>query len=307
MKKLSVLIGVFVLTRLSYAGPDIKALVDYEENDIKEAIAAEIAEAIEKKESSLKDKQVDMKPLVTGVDNTNNKDGLLPKKSIESSEKEKSEQSPTKQLTDDSLDINGQNKDKSKNPKLNQNDADIEARLAAAADKSMNGDSQESEFTSDSPVLSQKSEPIGLYFGFSLTAMASNSQGTATVLSEEPGNDRQIGFTINIGYEIVDNLSVEFRGAHGMVNSVLTPKFDSLALYLKPNVNLFDDVNLYALLGFGRSNLTGSSDKLGFTYGTGIKYSTIGNSEIFADAVNYLEEDGTNSMWGYNLGLEFKF
>ena len=309
MKKLSILIGVFAFTKLSFAGPDIKALIDYEKNDMKEAIAAEIAEASEKGQTSPQNEQPHIKSIVTNLEKI--KDNLI-------SEKSTNIQLSNKSLTDNSKNVNSKSEIISKNLKskeeknkknLNLNDPDIEARLTASAldNKSMNGQSQELDLTSDSPILSQKVEQIGLYAGFSLTAMASNSKDTATILSKESGNDRQIGFMVNIGYDIVDNLSIEFRGTHGMVNSVVTQKFNNIALYLRPNIKLFKDVNLYALLGFGRSNLTGFSNKIGFTYGTGIKYSTLGNSEIFADAVNYLEKDGSNSMWGYNFGLEFKF
>ncbi len=329
MKKFPLFIMVVLLSRYSFAGPDVKMLVDYDRSDLEEAIAAEIKE-ISQKESLKKYRP----PSVTGL---RGEDGISKPEyelkrynNIKTKEKDKEDKKDNRLINKKKLDLflkrlqdeklqdleelkkKGREKEKLRRAKkrfLESLDGNETLDLSKLANRDILDFTIESadELSSASPILHAKDEyPLGVYFGFSLTAMSSSSNGTAT-LYKKKGNDRQVGFMLKVGYKLVENISIELRTTHGMVNSVITPKFNNSAIYLKPNIYIDSDINFYGLFGFGKSNLSGSSNGIGFSYGAGLKYTTVSNSQLSADIVNYLAKDNSNSMWGYNLGLEFRF
>jgi len=151
-----------------------------------------------------------------------------------------------------------------------------------------------------------KGSGSGVYIGGSNTAIASRKNSKATVLSNKDNQVRQLGLSGKLGYNLNDILGVEARITFGALDKNDGPKFKNIALYLKPNINITDTINTYGLFGYGVSNLHGSTNGAGLSYGYGIKYNFTSYVGVYWDAINYLEEEGTNSMWGYNLGLEYR-
>ncbi|MCK5853772.1 MAG: porin family protein, partial [Sulfurovaceae bacterium] len=166
------------------------------------------------------------------------------------------------------------------------------------------------------PIV-KSSGPSGLYVGGALAAMAARSDcegNRANVFSEEKGQDRQIGFTGILGYDFMDFLGAELRTSMGLSEDNHGTKMQQLGLYLKPNIDLGDALNLYGLLGYSSVNMSdcGSNADLdnkngGLSYGAGLDYGVTENISVFTDVVNYLSDSESRSTWGTNVGVKYKF
>ncbi len=152
-----------------------------------------------------------------------------------------------------------------------------------------------------------KGSGSGIYVGGSNTAIASRKNAKVQILSNKDDQVRQLGLAAKVGYNLNDFLGVETRVNFGLLDKHEGTKFQNIALYLKPNVNITDTINIYGLFGYGKSNLHGSTSGTGLSYGYGIKYDFLNYVGVYWDAINYLDKEDTNSMWGYSLGLEYQF
>jgi len=158
------------------------------------------------------------------------------------------------------------------------------------------------------------------YVGGALAAMAARSDcegNRANVFADEKGQDRQIGITGILGYDFMDYLGAELRASMGIANDAdNADKIQQYGIYLKPNYDITDAINLYGLLGYSSVNMsdcmfdTGAATdntNAGFSYGAGLDYGVTENISVFTDIVNYLRDDDKDSTWGTNIGLKYNF
>jgi len=153
-------------------------------------------------------------------------------------------------------------------------------------------------------------EALGLYIAGGITDVAVRvNDENANLFSEKDDQDRQVGFTGRLGYDFMDYLGAEVRGTYGMSKvSDDAEKFKQIGAYLKPNVDVTDDLNLYGLLGASKTNFAGAADtKTGFSYGAGLDYGLGNNLSVFTDVVNYLEKSDYPSAWGLTVGAGYQF
>jgi opacity protein-like surface antigen len=149
-------------------------------------------------------------------------------------------------------------------------------------------------------------EALGLYVGGAITDIAVNSADRANLFGDEVGQERQVGLTGIIGYDFMNYLGAELRGTVGVAKDNGT-KFKQIGAYLKPNYDITDEINIYALLGASRANMNPNGTETGFSYGAGLDYGISDNVSVFTDAVNYMKKSDTNSQWGLNLGAKYQF
>jgi len=160
----------------------------------------------------------------------------------------------------------------------------------------------------------------GLYVGGALAAMAArcNCDGDrANVFSDEDGQDRQMGITGILGYDFMEYLGAELRASMAVSGEDDdAEKIQQYGIYLKPNVDITDALNLYGLLGYSSVNMSDcmfdadadpDNTNSGFSYGAGLDYGITENISVFTDIVNYLRDDDKDSTWGTNLGLKYNF
>jgi opacity protein-like surface antigen len=153
-------------------------------------------------------------------------------------------------------------------------------------------------------------EALGLYIAGGITDIAvRGNDETANLFSEEDDQDRQLGFTGRLGYDFMDYLGAEVRGTYGTSKvDDDSEKFKQIGAYLKPNMDVTDDLNLYGLLGASKTNFAGAADtKTGFSYGAGLDYGLGNNLSVFTDVVNYLEKSDYPSAWGLTVGAGYQF
>ena len=149
-----------------------------------------------------------------------------------------------------------------------------------------------------------------------------------------PGKlDEKFGsFMIDAGYKFNPYIAVEGRYWFGIsssndlgwsnLNSDIT--VDSWGLYVKPMYPVTDAINIYALLGYGSTDVTydipagGSltSDSVdGFSWGIGADYALTDNWALFLDYTSAINDENTNvgtdsldvSVDNINFGVNYTF
>jgi len=159
------------------------------------------------------------------------------------------------------------------------------------------------------PILAA-AKPLGLYLAGGLTAIAAREthEDWANVFADELHQDRQLGFTGRLGYDFMDYLGAELRGTYGFAKVATGySKFKQIGAYLKPNYDITDDLNLYGLLGYSKTNTAGLATNNGFSYGFGLDYDITNKVSVFTDMVNYMKKKDEPNAWGLTVGAAYQF
>ena len=159
------------------------------------------------------------------------------------------------------------------------------------------------------PVPVVVAKPLGVYLAGGLTDVAINTTDRANLFGDEKNQDRQVGLTGKVGYNLMDYLSAELIGTYGIAKDNGN-KFKQIGAYLKPNydISAVEGLNLYGLLGASKTN-AGVGSETGFSYGAGLDYKIPGsdNVSVFTDILNYMKKSDTSSQWGATLGAAYAF
>jgi len=136
----------------------------------------------------------------------------------------------------------------------------------------------------------------GLYAGLgsSLSSLAFNT--STSLFSPKVGNNRMIDLALIAGYNINKYIATEtrFLVSAAYDNDV---DFTNWGLYVKPQYEVYKDLKVYSLLGFGKlsaKNISDNTMKVSKTtaqFGVGADYKLVDNFKIFAD-YTYLGKDG---------------
>ncbi len=161
------------------------------------------------------------------------------------------------------------------------------------------------------PKPPKKAEPLGLYVGGGIAALAARetNSAAANIFSAQNNQDRQVGLTAKLGYDFMDYLGAELRGSYGLakVGSSYT-NLKQFGAYLKPNYDVTEEINLYGLVGASSSNHAGlAASSTGLSYGAGLDYGVTDNTSIFTDIINFMDKPNVPESWGLTLGASYKF
>ena len=107
--------------------------------------------------------------------------------------------------------------------------------------------------------------------------------------------DTRYGGIIRAGWDLWPNLAVELRALQTYGDDVFS-KTRHYGVYLRPNYDLGDRVNLYALLGYGHTNID---------YTNGILSSTTSHNGLAYGAGVELDLDGEGAHKGWGLFADF--
>jgi len=129
------------------------------------------------------------------------------------------------------------------------------------------------EATSPVAVISTTIEPTPFYIGLGLL-WAGMSRDCACV----GGNVKETtyGAIVRAGYEYNQYIGVEVRGLYSSIEKDIATT-QHYGIYLKPMYPVSENINVYGLLGYGKTKLecvvdTLSYDKNGFSWGVGLEY-----------------------------------
>jgi len=115
--------------------------------------------------------------------------------------------------------------------------------------------------------------------------------------------DTRYGGILRAGWDLWPNLALEFRALQTFEEDVFS-KTRHYGLYLRPNYDLGDRVNLYGLLGYGHTKIDYTNGKSssttthnGIAYGVGVEVDLDGEGQhsgwgLFADFSRILKNAG---------------
>jgi len=135
----------------------------------------------------------------------------------------------------------------------------------------------------------------GIYGGLGLGVLSLNANGSPSIFSKEPGNNRMLDLAVVAGYNYNEYLSLESRIniSAGYDNGI---DFKSWGLFLKPKYEVYEGLDIYSLIGYGKiyadsinSNDT-KANEAGAQIGIGANYKLKNNFKVFADYI-YLGKD----------------
>lgn len=182
----------------------------------------------------------------------------------------------------------------------------------------------------ESATVVSVAESNGVYLGLGVSSMSLDND-----LSDEEFS--ATGIMLQARYQFNQYFAIEGRytmnvgdldydhGTTGNPNYSDYPgDFTNLAVYLKP-MYAFDDLSIYALLGYGEVTLTdlphprtpGSVDRAedGFQWGLGAEYTFMENISVFVDYVKLYDDKGfdyraqnaniSSDLW--TLGVSYGF
>jgi len=182
-------------------------------------------------------------------------------------------------------------------------------------------------------VMEVMNDDSGFYLGLGYGWQGLELEDTTGV---NPTFDENFGsIMIDAGYKFNQYVAVEGRYWYGLSssndlgwtggwgNSDIT--VDSWAIYVKPMYPVTDAVNIYALLGYGStdvdydagSNATVTVDSAdGFSWGLGVDYSFTENVSMFVDYTSVVNAEVVNvaafdtieeTLNNVNIGVNYKF
>ena len=134
----------------------------------------------------------------------------------------------------------------------------------------------------------------GIYGGLGL-AHSSLSNGSTSLFSNDDGNNRMLDLAVLAGYNINEYLAAEARA---LISTAYEDSVDfkTWGFYLKPQYEVYKDVKVYSLIGYGvldakKVNSTDLKTKNGTAQvGVGADYKLGKNFKVFADYM-YLGKD----------------
>jgi len=142
-------------------------------------------------------------------------------------------------------------------------------------------------------IITPDSLKSGIYGGLGLSVSAMAADTSISFFSES--NNRMVDLAVVAGYNFNKYLATESRVivSAAYENDV---DFKSWGLYLKPQYEVYKDLQLYSLIGFGKVSAKNTNDdrlKVSKTtpqVGVGANYKLKNNFKVFAD-YTYLGKD----------------
>ncbi len=180
------------------------------------------------------------------------------------------------------------------------------------------------------PMVVAEEEAIdtGLYLGLGYSLLRSESKYGQNSLAHDYS-----AVMAQAGYKFNEYIAVEGRYWYGFgealekLNRNVFGQFDSEAtawgIYAKPMYPVTEELDVYALVGYGASSVNGTKlvngtvmdiEVLGFSWGLGLSYAFTENFSLFADYVDFYDDiekvntvDFENAFDSINLGVTYKF
>jgi len=122
--------------------------------------------------------------------------------------------------------------------------------------------------------------------------------------------DKTYGLMAKAGYDFNEYVGVEVRGLKTNWDYE-GAKIEHIGAFLKPQYPITEDINLYGLLGYAKTQVEKRYvlDENGLAFGAGIDYD-FGSADafsIFADYERLLQKSNMPDLDALSLGLAYKF
>jgi len=145
--------------------------------------------------------------------------------------------------------------------------------------------------------------PVPVYIGVGL--IASGLSRDCPCPDETRLKDMTYGGIVRAGWDLNEYFGVEARALKGFLEDDFS-KTTHYGLYFKPQYHLIDPLNIYGLLGYGRTivdynNHNGKSSTLsknGFSYGAGLEYDLTSEENVGEYSRDFDGQGDQEEGWG---------
>ena len=120
--------------------------------------------------------------------------------------------------------------------------------------------------------------------------------------------DITYGVMAKAGYDFNEYVGVEARGL--MTNwEYEGSKIQHVGAFVKPQYPLSEDMNLYGLVGYGKTTTSHvqNVDETGLAYGAGAEYALSDDMNIFVDYERLIDKSNLPDLEALSLGVSFDF
>ncbi len=145
--------------------------------------------------------------------------------------------------------------------------------------------------------------PIPLYVGIGALASLINRDGC--ICSPDAMKDRRFGGVARIGYDFNNYFGLEARGLKTFGNDMFSD-ITHYGLYLKPQYHFIDQMNIYGLIGYGKTTVdytngiqSSTTKANGLAYGVGFEYD-FGSDDTDGEYDRGFDGQGDQEQgWGF--------
>ena len=162
-----------------------------------------------------------------------------------------------------------------------------------------------------SEIISVYKIPLYIGIGLLTTKLTRDCPCAGATILE----DTTYGVMLRAGWNINDYIGVEARYFKSNMKKDFS-EVEHYGIYLKPQYRISPDINIYALVGYGKTTvdyICGAKSSIlsesGLSYGGGIEYDITDSWNVWADAQHIFEDEGafnTNINIG-TIGIGYKF
>jgi opacity protein-like surface antigen len=132
---------------------------------------------------------------------------------------------------------------------------------------------------------------------------------TAKVITPTEGyEDVTYGVLVRVGYDFNKYIGIEGRILKTMWKYE-QQKIEHIGLFAKPKLSVTEDMNIYALIGYGKVE-TGHKivfDDTGMAWGVGMDYDMDNSLGVFIDYERLLQKSDTTDFNVVSLGMRYDF
>ena len=127
-------------------------------------------------------------------------------------------------------------------------------------------------------------------------------------VSDAHCEDITYGVVGKVGYDFNEYVGVEARGVRTNWEYE-GAKIKHAAVLLKPQYPVSEDINLYGLVGYGKTTTTHKKrvDETGLAYGAGVEYALGEDMNIFVDYERLIDKSNLPALEALSLGVSFDF
>ena len=165
------------------------------------------------------------------------------------------------------------------------------------------------------PIIVEE-EPSTIYLGVGPVYAQTERDGCKNGCGFAPSiKDGRVGGILRAGWNVTDYLGLEARALTTFGTEVFS-KTTHIGLYLKPQMQIAEQLTVYGLLGYGNTQVEyekSTEDISGFSYGAGIEYDLDPEEQaglgIWMDFQSLLSKEGASntSAHAFSGGLLYNF
>jgi len=151
-------------------------------------------------------------------------------------------------------------------------------------------------------------DPLPLYIGLGLVAV--NLDRDTCLCGGAESKDLRYGSVLRVGWDFNNYIGVEGRALKTFGNDVFSIS-EHYGLYVKPQYHVTEQMNVYALLGYGKTTIdytngvrSSITEEDGFSYGLGFEYDFTSDDSLGRYNRAFDGQGDQETSWGMWIDIQ---